>query len=91
MCTCFCLLVCVNLIYFVRVHANSEGTDTALPPHLRPQVQQRPDNKRIFGGWFGGKSFGLGAYTTSNGYLRGNVRGRAWMFRINPNDANKME
>jgi len=56
-----------------------------------PQVQQRKDNKRIFGGWIGIKSFGLGAYTTSSGYLRGNVRGRAWMFRVNPNDANKIE
>jgi len=55
-----------------------------------PQVQRRKDNKRVFGGWIGAKSFSIGLYTRSNGYLNGNTRGRAWMFRVNA-DNNKLE
>jgi len=49
-------------------------------------VQQRNDNGRVFGGWVGLKKFDIGTYTRDSGYLRGNVRGRAWMYRLNPSN-----
>jgi len=60
-------------------------------------VQQRADNKRIFGGWVGLKAFNIGTYARNPArYVTDHVtdgaliRGKSWMFRISPT-SNKIE
>ena len=85
-----------KLCYASKVHGFNTNTfhTRCNGDHDLLHVQQRSTNKRIFGGWYGGKSFGLGTYTNKgpNGnYIRGNRRGTAWMFRISPSATAKVE
>ena len=45
-------------------------------------VHQRSDNKRVFGGYYGGKSWSIAAYKNPS-YTRSNHRGAAWSVREN--------
>ena len=85
-----------KLCYASKVH----GFDTKIfharcnGDHDLLHVQQRADNKRIFGGWFGGKTFSLGTYNhhgPNGNYIRGTRSGTAWMFRISPSATAKVE
>jgi len=83
-----------KLCYASKVHGFNTNTfhTRCNGDHDLLHVQQRSTNKRIFGGWYGGKSFGLGRYTNTNGnYIYGNRRGTAWMFRISPSATAKVE
>ena len=76
-----------KLCYASKVHGFNTNTFHARCDGVHDffMVQQRADNKRLFGGWFGGKSFNFAPYTRSSGYLYGTgIKGRAWMFRISP-------
>ena len=75
-----------KLCYASKVHGFSTNTfhTKCDGKHDFLMVQQRADNKRIFGGWFGGKTFNLGTFTRSGSYIYGRQRGAAWMFRISP-------
>merc|ERR1711935_1326680 len=77
-----------KLCYSSKVHGFSTSTfhSRCDGKHDFLMVQQRNDNGRVFGGWVGLKKFDIGTYTRSSGYLHGNVRGRAWMYRLNPSN-----
>ena len=79
-----------KLCYASKVHGFSTSTfhTKCDGTHDFLLVQQRSSNGRIFGGWFGAKTHGMGEYTARNaGYLhtRGNDPRHAWMYRVHKN------
>jgi len=73
-----------------KFHSGCTGTHDLL------QIQKRGRGgytNRVMGGYFGGKKHRLGQYagTGGSGYIRGNDRGKAWLFRINPQNKNQVQ
>jgi len=72
-----------------KFHSGCKGVNDLLSIHKRGRSGY---TNRVFGGWFGGKKYNLGQYagTGRSGYIRGNDRGKAWLFRVEPKDKNKV-
>lgn len=81
-----------TLCYSSKIHGWNPSTfhQRCDGKHDLLQVQKRK-NGRVLGGYYGAKKYNLPGSRTSSGYHRGNTKGRAWLFRINPSNSKQAQ